>query len=194
MSQWAVFITDDGAPATGLTPAIDVYEYDGTQVVAAAAMTEAGDGWYTYTQAGFDDAESYLARIDAGAGVNPRWYQAAKETSREYTTARAALLDNLDLAITTIQLELATHQGSVASQIGTHDSNMSTLVGQVDTVVDLIQKVLINRLELADGAAANWILYDTDDVTPLLTFNVTNKVGGAILIDGNAPARRSRGS
>jgi len=57
----------------------------------------------------------------------------------------------------------------------------------------MAEKLLRNRLELADGSVNNWILYDDDSVTPLLSFNVTDKVGGAISIIPAVPARRTRG-
>jgi hypothetical protein len=60
-------------------------------------------------------------------------------------------------------------------------------------MIELAKKMLINRLELADGSTDNWILYDDDDSTPLLTFSVTNKSGGAVDLPSVAPARRTRG-
>ena len=61
-------------------------------------------------------------------------------------------------------------------------------------MIELSKKMLVNRLELADGDAANWVLYDDDDTTPLLTFDVTDKLGGIIVQPGRAPSRRSRGT
>lgn len=60
-------------------------------------------------------------------------------------------------------------------------------------MIELSKKMLINRLELADGDTDNWILYDDDDSTPLLTFSVTNKNAGAIDLPTAAPAQRTRG-
>jgi hypothetical protein len=75
------------------------------------------------------------------------------------------------------------------------------LVTDIDTNLDavgvtttLIKKVQINKLELADGSSGNWILYDTDDSTPLLTFDVTDKDGNAISQPAGAPAKRTRGT
>jgi len=58
----------------------------------------------------------------------------------------------------------------------------------------LVRQILMNRLELADGAVGNWILYADDDVTPLLTFAVTDKDGDPIRLAKWVPARRTRGT
>jgi hypothetical protein len=74
------------------------------------------------------------------------------------------------------------------------------LVTQIEsTVTDinirtiLIEKIQRNKLVLTDGSSGNWVLYDSDGTTPLLTFNVTDKDGNAIIQPAGAPARRSRG-
>lgn len=61
-------------------------------------------------------------------------------------------------------------------------------------MIELIKKVLINRLELADGGSGNMVLYDDDDSTPLLTFAVTDHNGNAIVLANQEPARRGRGT
>ena len=58
----------------------------------------------------------------------------------------------------------------------------------------LTRRILVNRLELADGATNNWILYADDDVTPLLRFSVSDKDGEAIRLAKYVPARRTRGT
>lgn len=58
----------------------------------------------------------------------------------------------------------------------------------------LIEKILRNRLELVPGDTDNWILYDDDNVTPLLRWSVTDKDGAPIRINAFVPARRTRGA
>jgi hypothetical protein len=58
----------------------------------------------------------------------------------------------------------------------------------------LNNKILKNKLELADGDTNNWVLYDDDDTTPLLTFSVQDKDGNAIVQQAAAPSRRTRGT
>lgn len=72
--------------------------------------------------------------------------------------------------------------------------------GHVDTVQDtnvravLLEKILRNRLELADGSTDNWVLYDDDSVTPLLRWSVTDKEGSGIAQQRLVPSRRTRGA
>ena len=70
------------------------------------------------------------------------------------------------------------------------DSIEST-VGVVDLRTLLIRKIQTNRLELMDGDADNWILYDDDAVTTLLTFDVSDKNGNVIVQQPSMPSRRS---
>lgn len=60
----------------------------------------------------------------------------------------------------------------------------------LDNDIPLIRKLLKNRLELAEGSVNNWVLYDDDGVTPLITWNVSGPGGAAIRISSTAPARR----
>lgn len=58
----------------------------------------------------------------------------------------------------------------------------------------LTNKILRNRLELADGNLGNWVLYDDDNTTVLLTFSVADKNGNNIVQQTAAPSRRTRGT
>lgn len=60
--------------------------------------------------------------------------------------------------------------------------------------VGLIEKLLRNRLELAEGTTNNWVLYDDDSITPLLRWSVTDKTGLAIALQSTVPAKRTRGA
>ena len=91
-----------------------------------------------------------------------------------------------------------TLSGSERYTYGTSDDY--DLVTQIESTVSdvgvrtiLIEKIQRNRLELTDGNSDNWILYDNDNVTPLLTFSVTDKNGNAIVQPTSAPSRRTRG-
>jgi len=69
------FFLDKGVPKTGLSPTIDVWEDDGTQVVTAQAMTEIAGGFYKYDFAGYDESKDYCIRADGGVAlaVNDRY-------------------------------------------------------------------------------------------------------------------------
>ncbi|RLI53567.1 MAG: hypothetical protein DRP09_15415 [Candidatus Thorarchaeota archaeon] len=74
-----------------------------------------------------------------------------------------------------------------------HDvlNDIESTVGIVDLRTDLLRKVQTNRLELFDGDTDNWILYDDDGITPLLTFSVSDKDGNIIVQCPNTPSKRS---
>jgi hypothetical protein len=76
-----------------------------------------------------------------------------------------------------------------APSSGSVDEHLDT----TETFTTLIKKMLINKLELADGSASNWILYDDDDTTPLLTFSVSDKDGLTITQATGVPSKRTRG-
>lgn len=59
---------------------------------------------------------------------------------------------------------------------------------EIDTA--LVRKLLKNRLELTDGASGNWVLYDDDNSTPILSWNVRDKDGEGVRLPKYAPARR----
>ncbi len=70
------------------------------------------------------------------------------------------------------------------------DSIDSTM-GVVDLRSLLLRKIQTNRLELADGDSDNWVLYDDDGATTLLTFDISDKDGNIIVQSPNAPSKRS---
>lgn len=57
----------------------------------------------------------------------------------------------------------------------------------------LILKILKNKLVLQDGTTSNWILYDDDDTTPLITWSVQDVSDSNVVQPPGAPSRRSRG-
>lgn len=60
--------------------------------------------------------------------------------------------------------------------------------------IKLVEKILRNKLELADGSSGNWVLYDDDSVTPLLRWAVTDKDGDPINQAKFVPSKRTRGA
>jgi len=72
-------------------------------------------------------------------------------------------------------------------------NEIKSTIDDVDVRTLLIRKIQTNKLELLDGDAGNWILYDDDNLTPLLTFSVTDKNGDPIAQQLNVPSKRSKG-
>ncbi len=59
---------------------------------------------------------------------------------------------------------------------------------------EMIRKILNNRLELQDGSTNNWILYDDDDASIYLRYDVRDVTGGSVVSATGVPARRTRGT
>jgi hypothetical protein len=65
---YVVYFSNAGAPATGLSPAIEVYKRvaDGTEVTPAPAVAEIGGGFYKFTAA---SAEALVVRVNGGGSL-----------------------------------------------------------------------------------------------------------------------------
>jgi hypothetical protein len=63
-------------------------------------------------------------------------------------------------------------------------------LGPIGLDASLIKKTMINDMRLEDGSTNNWILYDDDGDTPLLTWSVSDKLGAPIVQPAGAPSRR----
>jgi len=75
---------NQGVPATGLTPTIDIYNVTGSvQVVTAAAMSEVGGGIYRYDFAAFNPALDYAVVCDGGSSLGNADRYAAGGTTVE---------------------------------------------------------------------------------------------------------------
>jgi len=59
-----VFFTSSGSPKTGLSPTIDIWKVDGTQVVNSQSMTEIAGGFYYYNFSSYDEDTDYCIRAD----------------------------------------------------------------------------------------------------------------------------------
>jgi hypothetical protein len=135
--------TQDGAPKTGLTPTIDIWQIsNNTKVVDGEAMTEVGGGIYKYTFTTYNKDQEYSIICDGGVTLT---------ASERYTYA-------------------------------------------VTDKIELIERILRNKQILQDGSTNNWVIYDDDGATALLTFSISDKNGGTITTSTTLPARKSRGT
>ena len=77
------FFSNAGTPATGLSPTIDVWTLDGTQVINAQAMTEVAGGFYFYDFTTYDEDENYVIRADGTATLSgsDRYVYSSNETA-----------------------------------------------------------------------------------------------------------------
>lgn len=56
----------------------------------------------------------------------------------------------------------------------------------------LLRKLATNRLEEAPGNPGLIVLYDDDSLTPLLSWEIRDALGGAVVSNVGAPARRKK--
>lgn len=156
--MWVVaYFTQDGVPATGLSPTIKIRDVEsGNIVVDSISMVEKGDGFYGYDFTIYNSTKDYAIVCDSVTLSGVERYTYA--SSGEYNESL---------------------------------NSIESTVGTVDSSTTLIRKIQTNRLELLDGGTDNWILYDDDAVTPLLTFSVTDKDDNVIVQYPNVPSKRS---
>ena len=64
------YFSSVGVPATGLSPVMDIWTYDGTVVKSAQAMTEIGGGFYYYDFTTYNGGLDYVFRTDGGVSLS----------------------------------------------------------------------------------------------------------------------------
>ena len=77
------FFTNSGTPKTGLSPTVDVWTLDSTQVITAQAMNEVGGGFYYYDFTTYDEDINYVIRADGTATLtgSDRYVYSSNETA-----------------------------------------------------------------------------------------------------------------
>lgn len=189
----AIFLDNLDATISSVLSAIGSLN-DLSQADVQAAMTAQG---YTTARAllldNLDAAiTTVIADIAALNDLSIADVQAAL-TNQGYTTARAVFLDNLDATISSVLTAIAALNDLSQSDIQTALTAQGYTSARA-AMIELAKQMLINRLELEEGDSGNWILYADDDITPLLTFDVTDKDNVAVFLPSRAPARRTRGT
>jgi len=72
---------------------------------------------------------------------------------------------------------------------GDHDILLLTDTGMT---VTLLRKMATNRFEESAGNPGSITLYDDDSTTPLLSWQLRDSTGGAVIANVGAPAKRSK--
>ena len=88
---FTAFFTNNGVPATGLTPTIKFKDVNsGTDITATitggvTTLTEVGDGFYQYTLNNYTGSQSYAVVVDGGIALQgrERYYVSANENYLE---------------------------------------------------------------------------------------------------------------
>ena len=184
------FFKNAGAPITGLTPTVRIWEVNATSydlVVGApngsiqntdATMTEMIDGasadaFYTYTflqGSGYDPLKRYVFRVDGGGTLPPTDQFQCGET------AEVSVTQEVITAITggVWDKDIASHL--LAGSFGELIQLIKADTTAIFLCCDLVRKFQTNRTKI-DAGTNTLIIYDDDKVTPLLTFNLKDGAG-----------------
>ncbi|MCU0912932.1 MAG: hypothetical protein MUC88_00040 [Planctomycetes bacterium] len=137
---------------------------------------------------------TYRVFLDAARTVEDPAYGIGMESWRSINGLTGPIADAV------LREVVADHSGvpgSLAAVVATLEARLTAaraasldLIPSISDQATLARKIMQNRLELTEGAASNWVLYDDDSVTPLLTWDVQDKDGQGIRIAGFTPARR----
>jgi hypothetical protein len=176
------FFTNNGTPATGLSPTTKIWELNQTNpaintiVINGAAMVEIGDGWYRYDFVTYDPNKSYVITTDGG-GILPtyeRYSVAANETYAEEVT---------DIMMNEVVASDYNTPGSFGAILNQTHANTSTIlttcVVDMSNVLDLLEELLMydqNRTKL-DKIAKTLTIYANDNVTPIKIFDLKDSNG-----------------
>ena len=83
-------------------------------------------------------------------------------------------------------------EASLADAVWDEAEAAHVLPGSFGARMALLGKLQRNRLEEAPGNPGTLVLYDDDDVTPILTWQLRDGLGGAVVSSPGSPARRTK--
>jgi hypothetical protein len=131
--------TNQGAPATSLSPTITVRKVsDGSVVVNAQAMTEIGNGWYKYSYAGYDETLDYTFMCDGTSGL-PAMERYSFGCSEEFGDVNQILTD-------TAAMTVGVNISSIGSAVGLSTQQKADVNTEI---VDVLKTDTISELTAA---------------------------------------------
>lgn len=170
MKTISSFFTNNGSPATGLSPTIRVWDVTSgtnTLIVTDAAMTEVGDGFYTYDFGAYDPQNDYLFRTDGGVSLPAgERYQKTSNSNDADEIWGANSSDYVDTGTTGLQL----------NQVSADVQQLRVDVTTAVSIVDELLKYECNRT-LVDPNTNTLTIFDDDGTTPLKVFNLLDENG-----------------
>jgi hypothetical protein len=188
------YSTSTGAPATGLTPTIRIWEVtgsisdlligapNGSVINTDGTMTEvvdppnSPDGFYKYEFLAYDQTKQYLVRTDSGPALPlSRRYQVVN-----IDPVNALTVGNIADAVWDEQLNTHLSVGSTGlalSQIKADTTNIITVnIPNLLNILNTLLKFETNRTKI-DPVAHTLTVYDSDCTTPLHVFNLRDSTG-----------------
>lgn len=85
------------------------------------------------------------------------------------------------------------YQAVTSGEWGGVINNINLVSDEIDFRMDLVRKIVKNKLVLVDGTTENLIVYDEDDVSERIKWNVTDSSDVEITQEAHNTARRTRG-
>ena len=178
------FFTKNGAPATGLSPIIDIWDITdttNTQVVTTGTCTEIGSGFYKYVFPGYDSTQNYVMLIDGGVSqpTGERYNISATQSVNVATENISQITSSVAAGVWE---ETATNHtnigttGLLLNQIGADTSATNLNVNTALSVLSLLIKYERNRTRI-DKLAMTLTVYDDDNLTPIRVFNLKDETG-----------------
>lgn len=167
------FFTNTGAPATGLSATIRIWEVDAgshTIVVTDDPMVEIGDGFYKYdfnVGAGFDATKEYVVRSD-GSNALP--------AGERYSSGKLAV-DSSNLSIAA--------QDSLVDAVWDEDTASHQTAGSTGEAITQIGSATITAGDIANIADAVWDEDTASHQTAGSTGEAVTQTGSATISAGD---------
>lgn len=179
----SVFFTNNGVPATGLSPTIDIWDLDqanplvNTLVINDGSLTEIGGGFYRYDFASYDPSKNYSFVVDGGLGLPTveRYHVGANESYQQ------EIVDGTWNATSSDYLVLGS-MGEKISQISADAQQIRIDVTTCNSLLTTLLKYERNRTRL-DKVAKTLTIYDDDGITPLTVFDLKDSAGNPSVIE-----------
>ncbi len=167
------FFTNNGAPQTGLTPTIDIWELHPTipttnpQVVTGDPVTEIGGGWYRFDFLTYDSMLNYSMVFDGGVSLagGERYHIAGNESYSEDMWSQQASTSTA-----------ADTMGLLQNQTAANSALCNVTLTTAVSLIELLLKYDRNRTRI-DKTTMTLTVYDDDGTTPLTVFNLLDGTG-----------------
>ncbi len=90
--------------------------------------------------------------------------------------------------------DLDRYKSLTTGEYGDIINGLGLVTDNIDFRVELIKKIWQNKLELSDGDTGNLVIYEDDNTTPRISWDVTDVLDNAIIQEVSNTAKRSRGA
>ncbi|KKM87109.1 hypothetical protein LCGC14_1272220 [marine sediment metagenome] len=90
--------------------------------------------------------------------------------------------------------DLNRYKSLTTGEYGDIINNIGLVSDNIDFRAGLVKKIWQNKLELFDGDTGNFVIYDDDGTTPLVSWDVTDVLDTAIEQEAFNTSKRSRGA